>query len=100
MTLGCCRIRFYLHGNQSLKGKRQVVRSMKDRIRNKFNVSIAEIGDQDVWQNIQLGIAAVGSDSQYLDGLMQQVVNYLENMHLAELTDCKTELIHVGHQHL
>jgi len=99
MKLGCCRVRFYLHGNGSLKGKRQVVRSMKDRVRNKFNVSVAEIGDQDIWQQIQLGIAAVGTDSQYLDGLLQQVVHYLEGLHLAELTDFKTELIHVGHPH-
>ena len=99
MKVGCCQVRFYLHGNNSLKGKRKVVLSMKDRVRNKFNVSISEVGDQDSWQNIQLGLAAVGPDAPYLDGLLKQAVDFLENLHLAELTDCKFELVHVGHEH-
>lgn len=69
---------------------------MRDRIKNKFNVSIAEVGDQDNWQKIHLGIAAVSSDSQYVDGLMNQVVDFLDNLHLAEMTDCKIELITMG----
>ncbi len=93
MNLGYCSLRFYLHGNNSLKGKRKVIRAIKDRLRNKFNVSVAEVGDQDVWQNIHLGIAAVSADAQYLDGLLKQVVNFVDNMHLAEMIDCQTEII-------
>ena len=93
MNLGYCSLRFYLHGNNSLKGKRKVIRTIKDRLRNKFNVSVAEVGDQDVWQNIHLGIAAVSADAQYLDGLLKQVVNFVDNMHLAEMIDCQTEII-------
>ena len=66
---------------------------MRDRVKNKFNVSISEIGDQDEWQSIQIGIAAVSSDSQYLDGLMTQVVEFIDNMHLAEMIDCNIEFI-------
>lgn len=69
---------------------------MRDRIKNKFNVSIAEVGDQDDWQKIHLGIAAVSSDSQYVDGLMNQVVDFIDNLHLAKMTDCKIELITMG----
>ena len=79
-----------------MKGKRRVIRAIKDRLKNKFNVSVAEVGDQDVWQNIHLGIAAVNSDAQYLDGLFKQVVNFIDNLHLAEMTDCQTEIINVG----
>jgi uncharacterized protein YlxP (DUF503 family) len=93
MNLGYCSLRFFLHGNNSLKGKRKVIRAIKDRLRNKFNVSVAEVGDQDVWQSIHLGIAAVSADAQYLDGLLKQVVNFVDNMHLAEMTDCQTEII-------
>ncbi len=81
MNIGYCSLRFYLHGNNSLKGKRKVIRSIKDRLRNKFNVSVAEVGDQDVWQSIHLGIAAVKADAKYLDGLHKQVVNFVDNMH-------------------
>ena len=93
MNLGYCSLRFFLHGNDSLKGKRKVIRAIKDRLRNKFNVSVAEVGDQDVWQNIHLGVAAVSDEAQYLDGLLKQVVNFVDNMHLAEMTDFQTEII-------
>lgn len=69
---------------------------MRDRIKNKFNVSVSEVGDQDVWQKIHLGIAAVGPDSRYLDGLMNQIIEFTDNLHLAEMTDSKFELIHMG----
>lgn len=99
MKIGCCQLRFFLHGNNSLKGKRKVVSSMKDRVRNKFNVSVAEVGDNDQWQSIRLGVAAVGPDPQYIDGLIQQVIRFLDSLQLAELTDSQFELIHVGHDH-
>jgi uncharacterized protein YlxP (DUF503 family) len=87
MKVACCSIRFYLHGNQSLKGKRRVAKSIKDRIKNKFNISIAEIGDQDRWQNLHLGIACVGSDARVLEAMMEHVVAAIDRMNLAEITD-------------
>ena len=95
MKIGYGSLRFFLHGNNSLKGKRKVIRAIKDRLKNKFNVSVAEVGDQDVWQSIHLGIVAVNADAQYLDGLLKQVVKFIDNMHLAEMTDCQTEIIEV-----
>ncbi len=96
MHVGCCSLKFFLHGNRSLKGKRRVVKSLRDRVKNKFNISVAEIGDQDVWQSLHIGIAAVSSDAQYLDGLLRQVVDFIDNLHLAEMTDCQIELLHMG----
>ncbi len=99
MKIGYGSLRLFLHGNGSLKGKRKVIRAIKDRLKNKFNVSVAEVGDQDVWQNIHLGISAVSADAQYLDGLLKQVVNFIDNMHLAEMTDCQMEIIEVHHRY-
>ena len=99
MNIGYCSLRFYLHGNNSLKGKRKIIRSIKDRLKNKFNVSVAEVGDHDIWQNIHLGVAAVNSDAQYLDGLFKQMANFVNNMHLAEMTECQTEIINVSNNH-
>ncbi len=96
MKVVCCSIKFFLHGNNSLKGKRRITKSIKDRVRNKFNISIAEIGDQDVWQNLHIGIVAVGSDHKYLDGLMSKVVESIDKMNLAEIIDCQIEIIHLG----
>ena len=93
MYVGCCSIKFYLHGNHSLKGKRRIVRIIKDRLKNKFNISVAEIGDQDVWQSLHMGIVAVNSDPKYLEGQMSKVVDATERMYLAEMTDCQTQVI-------
>ena len=96
MYVGCCSIKFYLHGNHSLKGKRRIVRALRDRLKNNFNVSIAEIGDQNFWQNLHMGIVAVNSDPKYLEGQMGKLVNAIEKMHLAELTDCKIQITRLG----
>ena len=92
MVIGCCSIKFYLHGNNSLKGKRRVVRAIKDRLKNDFNVSIAEVGNQDVWQSLHIGISAVSSDKPYMDGLMTKIVNAIDRMNLAEIVDYKTKI--------
>ena len=69
------------------------MRAIKDRLKNDFNVSIAEIGNQDVWQSLHIGISAVGSDKPYMDGLMAKVINAIDRMNLAEIVDYKTEIL-------
>ena len=96
MVIGCCSVKFYLHGNNSLKGKRRVVRALKDRLKNDFNVSVAEVGDHDVWQSINLGISAVGVDQPYIDGLLSKVIDAIDRMNLAEIVDCKKETLKIG----
>ena len=96
MVIGCCSIKFYLHGNNSLKGKRRVIRAIKDRLKNDFNVSVAEVGDQDVWQSLHIGISAVGSNRPYMDSLISKVVDAIDKMNLAEMVNCKTETLNMG----
>ena len=69
------------------------MRAIKDRLKNNFNVSIAEVGNQDVWQSLHIGISAVGSDKPYMDGLMAKVINAVDKMNLAEIVDYKTEIL-------
>ena len=92
MYVSCCSIKFFLHGNRSLKEKRRIVRSLKDRLKNNFNISIAEIGDQNIWQSLHMGIVAVNSDPKYLEGQTRILMNTIEKMHLAEITDCQTKI--------
>ena len=96
MVIGYCSIRFYLHGNNSLKGKRRVVRAIKDRLKNDFNVSIAEVGSQDVLQSLHIGISAVSADKPYMDGLMTKIVNAIDRMNLADIVDYKTKILSIG----
>ena len=92
MYVSCCSIKFFLHGNRSLKEKRRVVSSLKDRLKNNFNVSVAEVGDQDIWQSLHMGIVAVNSDPKYLEGQTRKLMSAIEKMHLAEITDCQTQI--------
>ena len=96
MRVGCCAIRFVLHGNRSLKGKRRIIRTIKDRVRNKFNISVAEVGNQEDWQILQLGIAAIGNNELNLDDLLNRVVNFIDAMGLAEMIYHEIKLINLG----
>src|ERR671914_2183521 len=65
MVVGACRIELHLAENHSLKGKRQVVRSVAARLRNKFNLAVAEIEEQDVWQTAVIGLSCVSNDGRH-----------------------------------
>ena len=92
MIVGTCWVKLFLNENNSLKGKRRVVKSIKDRIRRKFNVSIAEVDSHDDWKNIVLGIAIVSNDQKFINKVLDDVINSIDFMHLAELLDYKIEI--------
>jgi hypothetical protein len=96
MTVAVARITFRIHGNQSLKDKRKVVKSIIDKSRHRFNVSVAEVADQDVHQRAVIGVAAVGSDGRTLNSLLDRIVDFMESLGLADLTDREIELIPLG----
>jgi len=75
----------------SLKDKRRVLKSVKDKLRNRFNVSVAEIGEQDIWQTAHLGIAIVSSDSSYANGVVSRVQDLCDNLRDAIMIDCVLE---------
>ena len=93
MVVGVLRLTLFLPENHSLKGKRHVLRAIKDRVRNKFNVSIAESGDNDMWQRAELGICQVGNDRAFVDGALREVVNYIDKLGLAPLGEEELEII-------
>ena len=94
MTVGVLRLTLYLRENHSLKGKRSVLRRVKARVREKFNVSIAEADDHDLWQRTVLGISQVGTDQAFVDGALREVVRYIDDMQLAELGEEQLEFLH------
>ena len=96
MTVGIVRVVFRLHGNQSLKEKRRVVKSLIDKSRHRFNVSVAEVGDQDVHQRAIIGVAVIGSDGRVLNSLLDRIVAFMESLGLAELVEHDMELIPLG----
>lgn len=79
-----------IEGAQSLKDKRQVLRSLKDGLRARFNVSVAELESNDLWQRATVGIVSVSSSRDYLEGLMQKVereANHIASSTGAEVTE-------------
>ena len=74
MTVGILQITLNISDARSLKDKRRVIRSLKDRLRNRFNISIAEVGLQDYWQQADLAACMVGSDRKYVEGALTKLV--------------------------
>jgi uncharacterized protein len=96
MTVGVARIHFRLHGNQSLKDKRKVVKSMIARSRNRFNVAVAEVEDQNAHQRATLGIAVIGSEGRLLNSVLDRIIDFMDSLKLADLVDHEIELIPLG----
>ncbi len=93
MIVGVCRISLRLPENGSLKGKRQVVRSLTTRLRNKFNVAVAEVADNDRWQIATLGVTCVSNDARHAQEMLDRVVSYIERSRLdAELIESEIEV--------
>jgi len=93
MIVGAAVVELHVHGSHSLKEKRGVVRSVIGRLRNRFNVSAAEIGGQDTWQRAVIGIATTGNDRTYVRGQLRRALEFIEDMHLAEVTASDVELL-------
>lgn len=94
MNVGVCKVRLRLPENQSLKGKRRVIKSLSQRIRNKFNVSVAEVDDNESWQIATLGITYAGNNARHVDEVINNVVSYIENSREdLEIIDTEQETI-------
>jgi len=92
VIVGTLKLRFVLRESHSLKDKRRVIKSLKDTLANKFNVSVAETDEQDVWQTAVLGVAAVGTDTPFVQSVLTQVVNYARFFGGVELVDQQQEI--------
>ena len=79
MHIGVCTIELRLPGNSSLKGKRSVVKSITTRVSREFNVSIAEVDAQDVWQRAVLGVSCVSSSAECAHRQLERVVEWIES---------------------
>ena len=89
MTVGIARLTLYLPQSHSLKEKRMVLRRVKDRLKAKFNVAVAEVEDNDVWQRAVLGLAVVGNDRRFTDGALDEVIRFVRGE--AEVTNAERE---------
>ena len=93
MTVGVCRLTLRLPENGSLKGKRQVVRSLTTRLRNKFNVAAAEVEDNDRWQIATIGVTCVSNDARQAREMLDRLVAFVQHTRLdAELLESEIDV--------
>jgi uncharacterized protein YlxP (DUF503 family) len=96
MQIGACKLFLRLPENDNLKGKRSLVRSMEGRIKSRFNVAVAEVSDNDSWQQVTLGIACVSNDARHANEVLSNVVKFISLGHWdAELLDYEIEILPV-----
>ena len=96
MNVGVCKLRLRLPENSSLKGKRQVVKSITSRVGNQFNVSVAEIDDHDLWQIATIGVCYVSNSKRHVNEVLSKVVGFIANSRFeAELLDYEIEILSV-----
>jgi uncharacterized protein YlxP (DUF503 family) len=91
MVVAVLKISLSIPHAGSLKDKRRVLKSLKDRLRNGFNVSVAEIDDQDLWQTAKLGVAAVSESSAYVNGILSRIQDIISGFRDVVVTDFELE---------
>jgi hypothetical protein len=96
MFVGVLRLTFHIAHARSLKDKRRVVQKFRDRVRSRFDVSIAEVAAQDLHQRAVFGVGVVSGDAAVCDSVLEQVARAAEAMGDAVLTDRSTELVTIG----
>lgn len=79
MNVGICKVKLRLPDNQSLKGKRQIVKSVTARVKNKFNVSVAEVEDNDLWQLATIGFCFISNDKRFTNEVLSKAVDLIVN---------------------
>jgi len=93
IIVGLCTVELFIPESQSLKDKRQVLLSLKDRLREKFNLSVAEVDGQDLWQKAVLGLVCVANEGRYGNQVCDQALNLIRNVHAVEIVQSRVELL-------
>jgi uncharacterized protein YlxP (DUF503 family) len=94
MVVGVLKVNLLLPENHSLKGKRGVLKRIQAQVSNRFNISVAECGDQDLWQSAILGFGVVGTSQPIVEATLQKVVDFVDAMGLAEMGPVEVEFYH------
>ena len=93
MVVGLCTLELFLPDNGSLKEKRRVLKSIKDRLRRKFNISISELGGQDLWQKSILGMACVGNEKRHVNQVLDSAVGLVRSTPMVEIIQSRLEIM-------
>ncbi|HHY98118.1 MAG TPA: DUF503 domain-containing protein [Firmicutes bacterium] len=93
MVVGILTAEFYIGGADSLKAKRRVLKSLIERMRSKYNIAIAEVASQDIWQRATIGVTCVSSSARHANSILSSVINDLDKDGEAVLLDYSIEIV-------
>lgn len=93
MVVGICHITLSIPGSHSLKDKRQVLKSLMARVKGSFNASVAEVGQNDVWQSAVIGIAVVGNDRSFVNSILDNIIDFIEEIRTVEIISHEIEIM-------
>lgn len=93
MIIGRCLIRLRLFSPNSLKEKRRILKSLIERLKSRYNISIAEVGENDSWQIAEIGIAVVANKAVFADEVINKIVHFIDNFDSVEIVDIDIEMI-------
>jgi uncharacterized protein YlxP (DUF503 family) len=93
MVIGVCTVELVIPASNSLKDKRQVIRSLLDGVRRRFNVSAAEVDQLDVWRRATLGFAAVSNEQKFLDQVLNKLTDWIEREPRVNVVDIQVEFL-------
>jgi uncharacterized protein YlxP (DUF503 family) len=96
MVVGVLRVSLSIPAAASLKAKRQVLRKVLERVKARFEVAIAEVGDNDLWQRAQVGIVAVGNDRRHVNEVLDKVLHFIDQLYLAPILGQELEILSYG----
>ena len=96
MVVGILRIDLYMDGNRSLKDKRQTLKSLIHRAKSKFNnISIAEVGSNDLWQKATVGISYVSNEKRHVNSVLDQVADFIDSTGLVRMGNRELEILNI-----
>lgn len=93
MVVGVCHLDLLIRESNSLKGKRRMLKRIIERVKNKFNVSIAEVGNHDLWQSSQLSFCMVGNDKRFINSSLDKVIRFIEELNSGEIIRSEIEML-------
>ena len=93
MVVGVCHLDLLIRESNSLKGKRRILKRILERVKNKFNVSIAEVGNHDLWQSSQLSFCMVGNDKRFINSSLDKVIRFIEELNSGEIIRSEIEML-------
>lgn len=93
MVVGVCKLQLLFHDTHSLKEKRMILRSIKDKVSQKFKVSVAEVEHQDLWQRTEIGFCVPGGNRRLVSEVLEKMIDFVEGLDLGQVTQRTVEVI-------